>query len=922
MTLSGLSDSIASVITDPLPCPHCDSSSHVAGGLCVGCLLQAGLEPGDECAADGLVSAFAEISLPDKNWRLGNYEILEEIGRGGMGVIYRARQRHSRRIVAVKRVLGYHADSRETLARFRREAQAAASLDHPNILPIYEVSESEDGLPFFSMKFAPGGSLQEVGPALKNDPRQCVALVAKIARAVQHAHGKGILHRDLKPGNILLDAHGEPLVSDFGLAKWLDTTSDLTRTLTIFGTPGYIAPEQASGPAEQLKPAADVYSLGAILFDLLAGRPPFLGTHALSVIRQAAESPAPKLRTLSKLADRDLETICSRCLDREPSARYPSAHDLAEDLERWLEGRSIIARPVSAPVKIWRWSNRNRKLAAMVAAIILVGGAGVVATLTSSRLSSIVQSAELERRSVVLTSFEDLDELSTTSATAQELAQAFDRTLKAAKGIKASRSSLTAFDPWAGRNSKRLGEEASSRFLLAGTVRKSEGKPHVAAHLIEAATGSVVSSWVFDAESYSEIAKISAAKISRALGLTDTETESRAISKSPVTGDRNGLGDSDNPSACSYYARGCELYLRYNFPDLKRAIESLQKAVEIDPNFGKAYAMFASACQARARMEPTGDWLERAEAAAAIALRLAPMLPESHHAYAGTLRERGHVRSSMDAYLLAYELNPTEARVAADIGNAYNFLGRPDLAVLWLEKAARRETRPLYSDALGEAWADLGEYSEAEKAFNMSLVFRPDIAMGAVGLSKLALLRGDYDGARKQCETARANHRDDPLALVMSANIEFFSRNFDAAETFYREAAAKHRQGGVDFSGSVRFLSALGFIRGSLGSAKEGRALLEEARELDQSELQLAPENSALLYSLAATNMALGETEKAFEALNRAVEAGWVDYRSMNLDPRFDAVRDTDAFRDVIARLTTKVQAMRDNVLRRKRLAN
>src|SRR2546430_1736090 len=163
--------------------------------------------------------------------------------------------------------------------RFHRERdrQAAASLDHPNILPIFEVSESEDGLPFFSMKFAPGGTLQQVAPALRNEPRQCVALVAKIARAVQYAHSRGILHRDLKPGNILLDGRGEPLVSDFGLAKWLDTTSDLTRTLTIFGTPGYIAPEQASSAAADLKPTADVYSLGAILFDLLAGRPPFLG---------------------------------------------------------------------------------------------------------------------------------------------------------------------------------------------------------------------------------------------------------------------------------------------------------------------------------------------------------------------------------------------------------------------------------------------------------------------------------------------------------------------------------------------------------------------------------------------------------------------------------------------------------------------
>src|SRR5438067_6263583 len=373
----GLSDSIASVIADPRPCPHCDSSSHIAGGLCVGCLLEAGLDPADEGESETLTGILAEVNLPDQNWRLGNYEILEELGRGGMGVIYRARQRHSRRIVAVKRVLSYHSDSRETLARFRREAQAAASLDHPNILPIYEVSESDDGLPFFSMKFAPGGTLQQVAPALRNNPRQCVALVAKITRAVQYAHSHGILHRDLKPGNILLDTRGEPLVSDLGLAKWLDTTSDLTRTLTIFGTPGYIAPEQASGPAAQLKPTADVYSLGAILFDLLSGRPPFLGSHALSVIHQAAENPAPKLRSLSKVADRDPETICARCLEREPSARYHSAHDLAEDLERWLEGRPIIARPVSPPIKLWRWSRRNPVLASacVVCGVLAIVGA-------------------------------------------------------------------------------------------------------------------------------------------------------------------------------------------------------------------------------------------------------------------------------------------------------------------------------------------------------------------------------------------------------------------------------------------------------------------------------------------------------------------------------------------------------------------
>lgn len=310
----GLSDSIAGVLDELPRCPHCESSSQIAGGLCVGCLLEAGLNAGDDDESETLTDVLAEVRLPDQNWRLGNYEILEEIGRGGMGVIYRARQRHSRRIVAVKRVLSYHADSRETLARFRREAQAAASLDHPNILPIYEVSESEDGLPFFSMKFAPGGTLQQVAPALRREPRQCVALVARITRAVQFAHSRGILHRDLKPGNILLDGLGEPVVSDFGLAKWLDTASDLTRTLTIFGTPGYIAPEQATQSAADLKPTADVYSLGAILFDLLAGRPPFLGAQPCP---SSARPPIPP--PLNSAPSPNLPTATSK-----PSARAAS----------------------------------------------------------------------------------------------------------------------------------------------------------------------------------------------------------------------------------------------------------------------------------------------------------------------------------------------------------------------------------------------------------------------------------------------------------------------------------------------------------------------------------------------------------------------------------------------------------------------
>src|SRR5438034_2152019 len=308
-------------------CAKCGSASRVGRGLCLKCLLSAGIDGNGEhpTVEPTLDDLFRDSDGHDADWLLGNYQILEEIGRGGMGVIYRARQRHSRRIVAIKRVLSYHADSQDTLMRFRREAQAAANLDHPNILPIYEVSESHDGLPFFSMKFASGGSLLEAAPALRSEPRRAVALLAKVARALQYAHEQGILHRDLKLGNILLDARGEPMVSDFGLAKWLEPTGRLTRTPSIFGTPGYIAPEQVNGSEGKLTPTCDVYSLAAVLFGLFTARRPFTGAHALQTIQQAAEKPAPKLRALAPALDRDLETICAKCLEREPDARYRSA---------------------------------------------------------------------------------------------------------------------------------------------------------------------------------------------------------------------------------------------------------------------------------------------------------------------------------------------------------------------------------------------------------------------------------------------------------------------------------------------------------------------------------------------------------------------------------------------------------------------
>jgi serine/threonine protein kinase len=490
------SDQLQGATKEHAECEKCGATMRLDTGICVSCLLREGLEGGDDVSQAFFQTVLAEVDTPNKSWFLGNYEILEQIGCGGMGVIYRARQRHSRRIVAVKRVLSYRADSHGALQRFRREAQAVASLDHPNILPIYEVSESEDGLPFFSMKFAEKGSLQENAASLRDEPRKCVQLMAKVAHAVEYAHSRGVLHRDLKPGNILLNDRGEPLVSDFGLAKLLDGNNDLTRSLTTFGTAGFIAPEQAAGDAAvDLTPAADVYSLGAVLFNVLAGRPPFLGSNPVSVIRQASETPAPKLRSLAPSLDRDLETICARCLERDRKARYQSAGDLAADLERWLAGRPIVARPVSPPARIWRWSQRNPKLVGAATVGLLLGAAAVWLFRTELYPASQFNPPD---RSIAVLPFTDSTETKDQEYLCDGISEEILNTLAQVDGLRvAGRASSFSLK---GKNTKEVGEKLNVGNVLEGSLQRQGNRVRVTAELIDTRNGFRVWTETYDRE--------------------------------------------------------------------------------------------------------------------------------------------------------------------------------------------------------------------------------------------------------------------------------------------------------------------------------------------------------------------------------------------------------------------------------------
>jgi tetratricopeptide (TPR) repeat protein len=323
------------------------------------------------------------------------YEVLEEVGRGGMGVVYKARQVALKRTVALKMLLaGGHAGD-DRLARFRQEAEAVARLQHPNIVQVHEVGES-DGLPFFSMEYVEGGSLAKRLGAGPLPPREAAALAEVLARAVQHAHQRGVVHRDLKPANVLLAEDGTARVTDFGLAKRLDEPgSAQTQSGAVMGTPSYMAPEQAAGRTAELGPAVDVYALGAVLYEMLTGRPPFAGATLMETLQRVLHDEAAPPSRVRPGIDRDLETICLKCLAKEPAQRYPSALAVAQDLERYLAGEPILARRPGPLGRLWRQA-RRRPLAALALPLLLLAVAG--GGLAYQRLGAAQRRTDLARQ--------------------------------------------------------------------------------------------------------------------------------------------------------------------------------------------------------------------------------------------------------------------------------------------------------------------------------------------------------------------------------------------------------------------------------------------------------------------------------------------------------------------------------------------
>jgi serine/threonine protein kinase/WD40 repeat protein len=377
---------VSDMFTDRV-CSGCGARIRVGApdGLCPRCLLglALGLPPGEQAPLAPNSFAADAPHLSSDSRRFGDYALGEEIARGGMGIVYRARQISLNRIVAVKVLLFGQFASAEFVKRFRAEAEAVASLRHPNIVGIHEVGGHE-GQHYFSMDYIDGSNLAELVRETPLNAQAAASLLKTICQALDYAHGRGILHRDLKPSNVLIDAAGQPHVTDFGLAKRLTDDSHITLTGQVFGSPGYIPPERVSSGKVETDRTGDIYSLGAILYFLLTGRAPFVGESVDATLAQVLTDEILSPRKLNPGLPADLETICLKCLEREPARRYPTAADLADELDRFLRGEPIRARPVSPLEKAWRWSKRNPITSCLGVGVVVLLVAFIAYSLVSS----------------------------------------------------------------------------------------------------------------------------------------------------------------------------------------------------------------------------------------------------------------------------------------------------------------------------------------------------------------------------------------------------------------------------------------------------------------------------------------------------------------------------------------------------------
>jgi len=839
-----------------------------AKGECLACLLRTGLD-----------KSVIETKL-DASSVFGDYELLEEIGRGGQATVYRARQKSLNRIVALKVIGLGHWESTPHVKRFRHEAEAAARLEHSQIVPIYEIGES-DGSCYFSMKFVEGGQLAEVLKRELMSTRRAAELLAKVARTVHFAHQHGILHRDIKPGNILLDRQGEPHLTDFGLARLLEQESTITHSSDVLGTPSYMSPEQAAGRTKELTGAADVYSLGAVFYQLLTGEPPFAGETTYETIRLVLESEPRNPRVRNPKIDRELSTICLKCLEKDPKRRYPSALALAEDLEHWLKHEPIRARRPGPFGRGKKWVRRNPSIAIMAALLLALAALlGVMIWKGESERLPASNSAVREK-SIAILPFENLSNDREDASYADGIQDDILTKLAKVADLKViSRTSVMQYRDQ--HNTRDIGTALGVSHVLEGSVRKTGAWLHINAQLIDTRTDSHVWAEEYDRDLkdifavQSEIAQ----KVADRLHAKISPGERQAIERPPTA----------DLTAFDLYSRAKNLPLMtalssHGKANLLRAADLFTQAVAQDPTFFQAYCQLGWIHDELywAGYDRTPQRLALAEAAIQAAFRLRPDSGEVRLARAWNLfcgyRDYDGALAELET---ARQTLPNDAGLYRLKGAVERHQGKGADALRDLERAIALDPRNvLLLQEAALTYYDFRRYADEQAILDRILAIEPnDTETKALRADAERDWKADARPLHQLIEEVRAKNPD-VIQSVAAGWLECALAERDAAAaTNALTAVGENSLGDEAVKYSPRFIEGL-IARMTKDDAK-ARTAFTVARTEQEKLVAADPQDAGALCVLGLIDASLGRKEEALREGRRAVELLPVERDAVN----------------------------------------
>jgi len=840
-------------------CAKCGATvfADAPGGFCSVCLFRTGLGSLDDEKDDAKEESRMQMEF-------GDYELLDEIGRGGQGVVYRARQKSLNRTVALKVIgLGRWA-STPHLRRFRHEAESAARLEHPQIVPIYEIGE-RDGSCYFSMKFIEGGHLDEV---VRRDPmstRRAVELLVKIAHTVQFAHERGILHRDIKPGNILLDRKGEPHLTDFGLARLIEQESTVTNSFDVLGTPSYMSPEQAGGRVKELTPAADVYALGAVFYHMLTGQPPFAGGTTYETIRMVLETEPRKPRLWNSKADVDLETICLKCLEKDPQRRYSSALALAEDLERWLRHEPIRARRSGIFIRSRKWVRRNPAAAILVPSLAAL--AAVVGVMVWNSESNRPPPA-----GIAVLPFENLSDANESASFADGIQDDILTKLAKIADLKViSRTSVMQYR--SARNIRQIGDALRVSHVLEGSVRRNAGRIHLNTQLIDTRTDTHVWAEEYDRD-LNDIFAIQteiAQKVAEHLHAKISSAEKSAIEQPPTS----------DLAAFDLYNRAKNLFLaatnsNSGKEDLLEAADLLNQALARDPSYFEAYCQLGGIHDLLYILghDHSPRRLGLAEAAVDAALRLRPAAGEAHLARAANLYS-GYLNydEALSELELARKSLPNDCRVFELLGLIDNRRGKFEEALTQLEHAMELDPRNVYRlEQIAQTYYYLRRYPEERAAYDRALAIDPNNVQIRIYRADLDLnWKADTHAVHEVIDSLRDNN---PRAIHQVADSWVGCALADRDVAAARAALLAAGENTLVNEHAVHFNHWFveGIIAGLEHDQQKERAAFESARAEQEKIVQAQPDYAPPLCVLGVIDAALGRKQEALSECRRAVE--------------------------------------------------